>query len=41
MATIPVGQEPENIKKRMNTLFAKLNEAYPDADLRCATFKVC
>ena len=34
MAIIPVGQEPENIKKRMNTLFAKLNEAYPDKVIR-------
>ena len=30
MAIIPIGQEPERIKKRMDTLFAKLNEAYPD-----------
>ena len=30
MAIIPKGQEPENIKKRINTLFPKLDEAYPD-----------
>lgn len=34
MVIIPVGQEPENIKKRLNTLFAKLNEAYPDKVIR-------
>ena len=27
---IEKGQEPERIKKRMDTLFAKLDEAYPD-----------
>lgn len=27
---IPKGSEPVNIKKRMDILFAKLNEAYPD-----------
>lgn len=26
----PPGQEPEKIKKRLDTLFAKLDEAYPD-----------
>ena len=26
----PPGQEPEKIKKRMDTLFSKLDEAYPD-----------
>lgn len=30
MSIIPKGQEPEQIKKRMNILFAKLDEAYPD-----------
>lgn len=30
MAVIPKGSEPEKIKKRMDTLFAKLDEAYPD-----------
>lgn len=30
MAIIPKGLEPANIKKRMDTLFAKLDEAYPD-----------
>lgn len=30
MAIIPKGQEPERVKKRMETLFAKLDEAYPD-----------
>ena len=34
MVIIPVGQEPENIKKRLNTLFAKLDEAYPDKVIR-------
>jgi hypothetical protein len=24
------GQEPENIKKRLDTLFGKLNETFPD-----------
>ena len=30
IAIIPKGQEPANIKKRLDTLFPKLNEAYPD-----------
>lgn len=30
MAITPKGQEPANLKKRMDTLFAKLDEAYPD-----------
>lgn len=30
MSIIPKGQEPEQIKKRMDILFAKLDEAYPD-----------
>ena len=30
MAIIEIGQEPENIKKRIDTLFAKLDGAYPD-----------
>lgn len=30
MAIIPKGKEPERVKKRMETLFAKLDEAYPD-----------
>lgn len=30
MSVIPKGQEPERIKKRMDILFAKLDEAYPD-----------
>ena len=30
MAIIPKGQEPEIVKKRMETLFTKLDEAYPD-----------
>ena len=30
MASIPKESEPENIKKRMDTLFAKLDGAYPD-----------
>jgi hypothetical protein len=34
MASTPKGQEPENIKKRMNILFEKLNGAYPDKVIR-------
>lgn len=34
MAIIPKGQEPANIKKRLDTLFPKLNEAYPDKVIR-------
>lgn len=30
MAIIPKGSEPVNIKKRMDTLFTKLDSAYPD-----------
>lgn len=30
MAIIPKGREPANVKKRIDTLFPKLNEAYPD-----------
>ena len=30
MAITPKGQEPADLKKRMDTLFAKLDEAYPD-----------
>ena len=30
MAIIPKGQEPANVKKRIETLFPKLNEVYPD-----------
>lgn len=30
MAIIPKGQEPANVKKRINTLFPKLDEAYPN-----------
>lgn len=30
MPPIPKGEEPLNIKKRMDTLFAKLDSAYPD-----------
>lgn len=30
MAVIPKGQEPANIKKRLDTLFAKLDSAYPE-----------
>ena len=30
MNAIPVGYEPENIKKRLDRLFQKLNDAYPD-----------
>ena len=30
MAIIPKGQEPANVKKRIDTLFPKLDEAYPD-----------
>lgn len=30
MAIIPKGSEPANIKKRLDTLFAKLDCAYPD-----------
>ena len=30
MAIIPKGQEPANVKKRIDTLFPKLNGAYPD-----------
>lgn len=30
MAIISKGSEPANLKKRMDTLFAKLDEAYPD-----------
>lgn len=30
MAIIPKGHEPANVKKRIDTLFPKLNEAYPD-----------
>ena len=34
MAIIPKGSEPEKIKKRMDTLFAKLDNAYPDKVIR-------
>ena len=34
MAIIPKGSEPEKIKKRMDTLFAKLDSAYPDKVIR-------
>ena len=34
MEVIPVGQEPERIKKRLDTLFPKLDEAYPDKVIR-------
>ena len=34
MAIIRRGQEPANIKKRLDTLFPKLNEAYPDKVIR-------
>lgn len=34
MSIIRKGQEPENIKKRLATLFAKLNEAYPNKVIR-------
>lgn len=30
MEIIPKGQEPERIKNRMDVLFSKLDEAYPD-----------
>lgn len=30
MEIIPKGQEPVNVKKRIETLFSKLNEAYPN-----------
>jgi hypothetical protein len=30
MAIIPKGQEPANVKKRIDTLFPKLDGAYPD-----------
>ena len=34
MAIIPKGAEPANIKKRMDILFAKLDDAYPDKVIR-------
>lgn len=34
MAIIPKGSEPANIKKRIDTLFPKLDEAYPDKVIR-------
>lgn len=34
MAIIKKGNEPANIKKRMDTLFAKLDSAYPDKVIR-------
>lgn len=34
MALIERGKEPENIKKRLDTLFAKLDSAYPDKVIR-------
>ena len=34
MAITPRGMEPANIKKRLDTLFPKLNEAYPDKVIR-------
>lgn len=34
MAIIRRGQEPANIKKRLDTLFPKLNDAYPDKVIR-------
>lgn len=34
MAITPRGMEPANIKKRLDTLFPKLNEAYPDRVIR-------
>lgn len=30
MAIIPKGKEPASIKKRLDILFPKLNQAYPD-----------
>lgn len=30
MAIIPKGKEPSSIKKRLDILFPKLNQAYPD-----------
>ena len=30
MAIIPKGKEPASIKKRRDTFFPKLNQAYPD-----------
>ena len=38
MAIIPKGAEPANIKKRMDTLFAKLDSAYPDKVIRSLLF---
>ena len=34
MAITPRGMEPANLKKRLDTLFPKLNEAYPDKVIR-------
>lgn len=30
MSIIPKGKEPANVKKRIDTLFPKLDSAYPD-----------